>query len=94
MTGATDRVGPASDDAAGLSAAVAAAQRGDQESFGRLYRAVQPLLLRYLRVLVGGDAEDVASEAWVQIVRDLGSFRGDYAGFRGWAATVARHRAM
>ncbi|WP_241841890.1 RNA polymerase sigma factor [Pseudofrankia sp. BMG5.36] len=70
------------------------AQRGDEAAFRLIYRAVQPGLLRYLRILVGDDAEDVASEAWLQIARDLRSFRGDFDGFRGWAATVARHRAL
>lgn len=73
---------------------VARARAGDEAAFLLLYRDVQPRLLRYLRVLVGDDAEDVASEAWLQIVRDFGSFRGDHDGFRGWAATVARHRAL
>jgi RNA polymerase sigma-70 factor (ECF subfamily) len=59
-----------------------------------LYRAVQPGLLRYLRGLVGDDAEDLASETWLQIARDLRSFRDQGAGFRGWAATIARHRAL
>jgi len=77
-----------------LSAAVLAAQQGDEPSFRLVYRAVQPLLLRYLSALVGDDAEDVASETWLQIARDLRSFRGDYDNFRGWAATIARHRAM
>jgi RNA polymerase sigma-70 factor, ECF subfamily len=79
---------------ADLSAAVAAAQSGDEAAFRVLFRAVQPGLLRYLRVLVGADAEDVASEAWLHIARDLGSFRGDSDGFRSWAATVGRNRAM
>jgi RNA polymerase sigma-70 factor, ECF subfamily len=77
-----------------LAAAVAAAQRGDETAFRIIYRDVQPRLLRYLRAMVGDDAEDVASEAWLQITRDLGRFRGDSDGFRGWAATIARHRAM
>ncbi|MFJ8040572.1 RNA polymerase sigma factor [Kitasatospora sp. NPDC096147] len=80
-----------------LAEAVLAAQRGDEEAFRLLFRTVQPGLLRYLRVLVGGgpeDAEDIASETWLQIARDLGGFRGDADGFRGWAATIARHRAM
>jgi RNA polymerase sigma-70 factor (ECF subfamily) len=77
-----------------LTAAVAAAQAGDEEAFRRVYRAVQPLLLRYLRVLVPDAADDVASEAWLQIIRDLRTFRGDFDGFRGWAATIARHRAL
>ncbi|MFI9272717.1 RNA polymerase sigma factor [Kitasatospora sp. NPDC052896] len=80
-----------------LAEAVRAAQQGDEEAFRLLFRAVQPPLLRYLRVLVGGDgsdAEDVASETWLQIARDLHTFRGDADGFRGWAATIGRHRAM
>ncbi|MER7750774.1 RNA polymerase sigma factor [Kitasatospora sp. NPDC097643] len=83
-----------------MTEAVRAAQRGDEEAFRLLFRTVQPGLLRYLRVLVGGrpedaqDAEDIASEAWLQIARDLHGFSGDGDGFRGWAATVARNRAL
>ncbi|MBV6697035.1 RNA polymerase sigma factor [Kitasatospora aureofaciens] len=83
-----------------LAEAVQAAQRGDEEAFRLLFRTVQPGLLRYLRVLVGGrpedaqDAEDIASEAWLQIARDLRDFSGDGDGFRGWAATIARNRAL
>ena len=77
-----------------LAPAVRAACGGDQEAFRALYRAVQPGLLRYLRGLVGEDAEDLASETWLQIARDLSSFRDQGAGFRGWAATIARNRAL
>jgi RNA polymerase sigma-70 factor (ECF subfamily) len=81
-------------DEADLGAVVARAKAGDEEAFRTVYRAVQPGLLRYLRVLVGDDAEDVASETWGQIARDLQSFTGDGNGFRGWAATIGRHRAL
>ncbi|MGK5692095.1 RNA polymerase sigma factor [Streptomyces sp. URMC 128] len=77
-----------------LGAAVALAQDGDEAAFAVAYRLVQPGLLGYLRGLVGDDAEDVASDAWLQIARDLGRFQGDGAGFRGWTATIARHRAL
>ncbi|MEU0032493.1 MULTISPECIES: RNA polymerase sigma factor [unclassified Streptomyces] len=77
-----------------LGAAVARAQEGDEASFAVAYRMVQPGLLGYLRGIVGDDAEDVASDAWLEIARDLGRFRGDGAGFRGWTATIARHRAL
>ena len=80
--------------AADLAAAVRAARGGDDEAFRFLYRQVQPGLLRYLRGLVGEDAEDLASETWLQIARDIRSFRDEGAGFRGWAATIARHRAL
>ncbi|MGW4528794.1 RNA polymerase sigma factor [Amycolatopsis sp. NPDC004378] len=76
------------------SAALEAARDGDDDAFRVLYRAVQPGLLRYLGVLVGHDAEDVASEAWLQVARNLGKFRGELDGFRGWVATIARHRAI
>ena len=76
-----------------LGTAVRLARGGDQDAFRLLYTDVQPRLLRYLRALVGGDAEDVASETWLQVVRDLGAFHGDLDGFRGWVATIGRHRA-
>ncbi|MFE0130563.1 RNA polymerase sigma factor [Streptomyces sp. NPDC059037] len=80
-----------------LGVAVARAQEGDEVAFAVAYRLVQPGILGYLRGLVGHDgetAEDVAAEAWLEIARDLGRFRGDGAGFRGWTATIARHRAL
>ncbi|MGW2825483.1 RNA polymerase sigma factor [Streptomyces sp. NPDC001443] len=77
-----------------LGAAVALAQQGDESAFAVAYRIVQPGLLGYLRGLVGDDAEDVAADAWLEIARDLGRFAGDGAGFRGWTATIARHRAL
>ncbi|MGW6284000.1 RNA polymerase sigma factor [Streptomyces sp. NPDC055107] len=82
-------------DDAELTAAVLAAQDGDEDAFRAVYRAVQPRLLGYIRTLVGEpDAEDVASEAWLQIARDLGRFSGDADRFRGWAARIARNRSL
>jgi RNA polymerase sigma-70 factor (ECF subfamily) len=74
-------------------AALRRARAGDEDGFRLLYRDIQPRLLRYLRALVGADAEDVASEAWLQVARDLHTFSGDWDGFRGWVTTIARHRA-
>jgi RNA polymerase sigma-70 factor (ECF subfamily) len=76
-----------------LSRLIGSAQSGDEESFRGVYRAIHPGLLRCLRALVGDDAEDVASEAWLRIARDLGGFTGT-DGFRAWALTIARHCAM
>ncbi|HEY1570259.1 MAG TPA: RNA polymerase sigma factor [Pseudonocardiaceae bacterium] len=79
---------------ADVTAAIGQAQLGDEQAFSVLYRSVQPKLYRYLQVMVGQDAEDVASDAWLQIARDLRSFRGDEDGFHAWAATIARRRAL
>jgi RNA polymerase sigma-70 factor (ECF subfamily) len=67
---------------------------GDQALFAALYRDTQPRLLRYATALVSQDAEDVTSEAWLQIARDLTSFHGDLMAFRGWAARIVRNRAL
>jgi RNA polymerase sigma-70 factor (ECF subfamily) len=77
-----------------LAYAVGRAQQGDGEAFRLLYRDIQPRLLRYLHAIAGQDAEDIASETWLQVTRDLPGFSGTYDGFRGWVATIARHRAL
>lgn len=77
-----------------LDDALAGARRGDADGFAVLYRAHQPPLLRYLTTLVGPDAEDVASETWLQATRDLKRFRGDATELRAWLVTIGRHRAL
>lgn len=84
----------AADSGSDLEEAVRGALSGSSAAFRVLYRDTQPRLLRYLKGLVGDDAEDVASETWLQVARDLPRFSGDLDGFRGWATTIARHRAM
>jgi RNA polymerase sigma-70 factor (ECF subfamily) len=69
--------------------------RGDDDAFRVVYRSLHPRLLRYLSALVGpGDAEDVGSETWGQVCRDLQNFSGDADGFRGWVTTIGRNRAL
>ncbi|MEV7195921.1 RNA polymerase sigma factor [Streptomyces sp. NPDC093510] len=77
-----------------LTRALGEARKGDDAAFSFVYRCVHPGLLGHVSGLVRDDAEDVASEAWLQIVRDLERFRGSGADFRRWAAAVARHRAL
>jgi RNA polymerase sigma-70 factor (ECF subfamily) len=81
------------DDGA-LADALTAALGGDEAGFETLWLAFQPALLRYLRVVVGDAAEDVASETWLQAARDLSRFRGDLAGFRVWLFRIGRHRGI
>ncbi len=51
-------------------------------------------MLRYLQVLGCDDPDDVASETWLQVVRDLHRFNGDDEDFRRWLFAVGRHRAI
>jgi RNA polymerase sigma-70 factor (ECF subfamily) len=77
-----------------LGGLLARARSGDEAGFLELWRALQPRLLRYLHVLGCDDPDDVAGEAWFQVVRDLHKFAGDDEDFRRWLFTVARHRAI
>jgi RNA polymerase sigma-70 factor, ECF subfamily len=77
-----------------LDDALSRARSGDETGFLQLWRSMQPRLLRFLRVLACADPEDVASETWLQVVRDLHRFSGDEEDFRRWLFTIGRHRAI
>ncbi|MFI0372080.1 RNA polymerase sigma factor [Actinomadura sp. 1N219] len=83
-----------SPDRPDLTWALKSARQGDQHAFKLLYDDLNPRLLRYLRTLVRTDAEDIASETWLQIGRDLPTFHGTWHKWRSWAVTIARNRAL
>ena len=69
------------------------AKAGDAAAFRVLWRQSHPRLVRYLRVVAGDGAEDVAAETWLAVTRDLDSFDGD-DDFAGWVFTIARNRHL
>src|SRR5829696_2552152 len=71
-----------------------AAAGGDEDAFGRLWRDLQPRLLRYFAVAAPAVAEDLASETWLGVVRGLGRFSGGEPAFRAWVFTIARHEVL
>lgn len=82
--------GPADD----LARAFEAARAGDETGFAVVWRALNPPLLRYLRVFTGDAAEDVASETWLQVIRALPGFTGDEVAFRVFLFRVAHNRGI
>jgi RNA polymerase sigma-70 factor, ECF subfamily len=70
------------------------AQAGDEAAFAALFRATQPVVLRYLRALSTPDlADDVAAEAWISVVKSLNGFGDDtLQSFQAWVLTMARRR--
>lgn len=72
---------------------LARAQRGSEDAFERLWRDLNPALVRYL-TLSGEPAEDVAAETWATVVKGLRRFRGDEDAWRAWVFTTARRRAV
>lgn len=76
-----------------FASVLACAQAGDEAAFARLWRDLNPALVRYLGL--GGDpAEDVASDTWATVVKGLRRFSGDEAAWRAWVFTTARRRAI
>lgn len=81
-----DRVGESFDDV------LSAAQVGAEWAVSVLYRSLQPRLLRFLRARAPQDAEDIASQAWLEVARALPRFQGGEDDFRALVFTVARRR--
>jgi RNA polymerase sigma-70 factor (ECF subfamily) len=78
----------------GFPAVLEGARSGDEAAFATLWREFHPSLLRYLRVVTGGAADDVASETWAAVATSINRFEGDEVAFRAWIFTVARRRAI
>jgi RNA polymerase sigma-70 factor (ECF subfamily) len=75
-------------------AVLAAAARGDEDAFGRLWYDLQPRLLRYFTVASPAAAEDLTSETWLGVVRGIDRFGGNEPAFRAWVFTIARHELL
>lgn len=78
----------------GFDRVLAAARRGDEVAWTRLYLDLAPVLTGYLTGRGARNPEDVTSEALLQVVRDLRTFDGDEASFRSWVFTIAHHRLI
>ena len=71
-----------------------AAAAGNEDAFGRLWRDLQPRLLRYFAVAAPAVADDLASETWLGVVRGVNRFQGGEPAFRAWVVTIARHEVL
>lgn len=71
-----------------------AARAGAQWALAELYRHLHPRVLRYLRALEPTEAEDLASEVWLDVAAGLEGFEGEERAFRAWAFTIARRRLV
>jgi RNA polymerase sigma factor (sigma-70 family) len=71
---------------------LADAKRGDHRAIEVIYNDLAPLVHGYLRSNGAFEPEDIASEAFVSMMRGLGSFEGDETHFRSWMLTIAHRR--
>jgi RNA polymerase sigma-70 factor (ECF subfamily) len=73
---------------------LAEAREGHGSALGELFRDLYPRILRYLRAFEPTEAEDLASEAWLDVANALRGFEGDERGLRALAFTIARRRLI
>jgi RNA polymerase sigma-70 factor (ECF subfamily) len=70
---------------------LAGAQDGDATAVTVLWRAHHPHLLRFLRTRHHQqDVDDIASDVWIRVTRNVHRFRGDESDFRAWFFSIAR----
>jgi len=73
---------------------LAAARAGVEPAWRELYDELSPAVLGYLRARGAREPEDLTGEVFLQVVRDLGRFEGDWRGFRAWVMAIAHHRLL
>jgi RNA polymerase sigma factor (sigma-70 family) len=71
-----------------------AARQGSEAAWQDLYDGLAPVVLGYLRANKAPDPEDVLSEVFLQVARDISKFEGEEPGFRSWVFTIAHHRLI
>jgi RNA polymerase sigma factor (sigma-70 family) len=77
-----------------FAALLDAAREGSEPAWTTIYRRLSPAVHGYLRSNNAPEAEDVLSEAFLQVARDLPHFEGNARQFRAWVFTIAHHRLL
>jgi RNA polymerase sigma-70 factor, ECF subfamily len=70
------------------------AQAGDEGAISRIYRDLNPAVLRFLSAQAKDAGEDLAQETWMAVAKGLPTFAGGERAFRGWVFTIARRRLI
>jgi RNA polymerase sigma factor (sigma-70 family) len=75
-----------------FAAVLAAARAGESWALADLYASLAPVVAGLFRVQGVAEPEDLTNEVFVGVLRMIGSFEGDEAGFRSWVFTIAYRR--
>ena len=70
------------------------ARAGQGLALGALFRDLHPRVLRYLQAFSPSDAEDLATDTWLDVTSALDLFRGDQRELRALALMIARNRLL
>jgi RNA polymerase sigma factor (sigma-70 family) len=73
-------------------AVIEAARRREPWALERVYTTLSPAVAGLLRVQGAAEPDDLTSEVFVGVLRNLDAFDGDEASFRSWVFTIAYRR--
>lgn len=88
----TIRIQPTAEQ--GHGSRIDAAKSGADWAWAELYRELAGPVTGYLRSRGATDPEDLSSEVFLQVARDIHRFEGDEANFRSWVFVVAHRRLI
>ena len=69
------------------------ARTGDDWALEMLYRDLAPAVIAYLRTQGAADPDELASEVFAEMIRNLPTFQGDEERFRAWVFSLT-HRHL
>lgn len=73
---------------------LAAARTGAPWAWESIYRDLAGVVGGYLRGRGAPEVEDLVSETFLSIAKDIHSFSGDESAFRSWVFTIAHRRML
>jgi len=73
---------------------LAAARTGSARAQERIFTELAPVVQGYLRLQGASEPEDLTSEVFLAVLRNLGTFEGDEPRFRSWVFTIAHRRLL
>ena len=77
-----------------FDAVLIAAQDGASWALERLFTTLAPVVTGYLRLQGSAEPEDLTSDVFLAVLRNLHGFQGDESGFRSWVFTIAHRRLL
>jgi RNA polymerase sigma factor (sigma-70 family) len=77
-----------------FDAVLAAARRGDARAFEDIFTTLAPVVAGYLRLQGSTEPDDLTSDVFVGVLRNLDGFQGGEVAFRSWLFTIAHRRLV
>jgi RNA polymerase sigma-70 factor (ECF subfamily) len=69
-------------------------KKGDDRAWATFYDSLAGEIRSYVVRIGAASADDVLGETMLQVVRDIGKFRGSTADLRPWTFRIARNRVI